>query len=385
MSVTTSRPAPPAPGRLGVAVEPAELLTYLSELGRWRDERRAELDELDRAALAAPGPAAETAGLTNDITLAMALWQAVAGRYEQLERVWDSGRVGEVERLQLSALVWGRLDAGASGAPAALSVPEACRLCDALAHQLRLRLSLDPVGLDLAAHLRTLRAAVERVRDLLVAEPAGPAREEAAARWDRLDARLRDVVDRAQRGADVGGLVGSLEADAARLERDLIVGAATRRDDARDRSRAEDLRQALRARCARASEQAARCVQQVQPAPRLAVPQVDALGPVPTAPDAVDAYLHRLDRVQQALTHVEGSYAAALAERDELRSRLAAYQAKASGTGRAAHPEVSGLYRLALDVVGAVPTDLARARAVVAAYQTLLGSAPGPAPSGRSS
>lgn len=388
MTVTTSRTAPRAPGRLGAPVDPAEMLRYLADLGSWRDERRAELDELDRAALAATAAAndpAVAAALTADITLSMALWQAVAGRYERLERVWDSGRVGEVERLQLSALVWGRLDATSAAAASALSVPEACRLCDALASQLRLRLSLDPVGLDLAAHLRSLRAAIERVRDLVVAEPAGQPREQATDRWQHLDARLRDVVARAERGADVGGLVGPLEADAARLERDLIVGASTRRDDARDRARAVELRTALLAQAEHATAQAARCVRLVSPAPRLAVPQIAALGAVPDDPDAVDEYLRRLSRVQQALLRVEQAYTAAVAERDELRARLGAYRAKALSTGQEQRAEVRGLYRLALDVVGAEPTDLARARAVVAAYQTLLGSAPNAAPSGRMS
>jgi hypothetical protein len=387
--------APVAPGRLGEPVEPAAMSAYLTGLGAWRDRRRDELDELDRAALAAPDPA----GLTGDITLSMALWQAVAARYDELERVWAGGRVGDVERRRLASLIWGRLHPAGGGDPAGMSVsvPEACRLSDALAGQLRLRLSLGLVELDLANHLRTLRAGLERIRDQLGQDSArsrppsgddgdggGGGDGGAAQRLRRLISRLDDVTARAGRGADVGGLVPSLEADAARLERDLIVGAATRRDGQADLARARRTRDDLLAKGAEVLALVETCVAQVDPAPRLAVPQVQALGPVPTEPAAVDAYLARLDAVTRALARAEQTYRAALGERDDLRHRLAAYRAKARATHLDDAPEVAGLYHQARGVLDNEPTDLPRARAVVAAYQTLLGARPpSPAPSGR--
>jgi hypothetical protein len=372
--------APAAPGRWGAPVEPTAMLRYLEQLGGWRDGRRAELDDLDRAALDAPDPAA----LTADITLSMALWQAVAGRYDELERVWDSGRVGPVELQRLSALVWGRLDAAeAGGTTLAVSLPEACRLSDALAGQLRQRLSLDPVGLDLAAHLRSLRASLERVRDLVDAEPKGQAKDAARERLARLDQRMSEVSARAQRGADVGGLVGPLESDVALMERDLIVADATRRDDERDRARALALREDLAQRAVVVGQLADRCVGRVRPAPMLAVPRVEALGPVPEEPGAVDAYLQRLATVDRALTQAEAAYRAPLAELEDLDALLHLYQAKASGTGRGADPEVAELYRLAAAILTEVPADLPRARAVVAAFQTLLAAWVPTAPSGR--
>ena len=357
------------------------MLRYLEQLGRWRDARRTQLDELDRAALASPDPDA----VTWDVTLSMTLWQAVAARYDELERVWDSGRVGQVELQRLSSLVWGRLDtAGAGPASLAVSLPEACRLSDALAGQLRQRLSLDPVGLDLAAHLRTLRASLERARDLVHAEPSGQVRDAAAERLGRLDRRFADVAERAQRGADVGGLVGPLETDVALAERDLIVAGATRRDDERDRARAAVLRDELVRRAVRVAEVADACVARVRPAPLLAVPRAEALGEVPDDAAEVDAYLVRLGAVDRALTHAEEAYRAPLAELDGLRSLLDVYRAKAARTGRAAYPEVAEVYRQADAVLGETPADLPRARAVVAAYQILLGdNASAPRPSGR--
>jgi len=386
--------APTAPGRLGQPLVAGEALHYLEALGTWRDERKAELDVLDEAALGAP----DAPAYTGDLLLSMALWKAVADRHDLLVATWDSGRVGPTELARLSTLVWGRLDAlssrtaaspGAAAAAAqvpsgalAVSLPEACRLSDALAASLRARLGLDASEADLQARLRSLRASVERVRDLVDREPA-QLRAPAAALLDRLDNRTADVLARAQRGADVGGLLGPLEQDAARTERDLIVGASTRRADAHDEARAKALRTELEARGAALRDLAARCVAQVAPAPRLAVPDVSALGPVPAEPAAVDAYLVRLDAVGRAMTMAQDAYASALAERDELRLMVGAYAAKAADQRTArrspeADADLADLQRRAVEALDRVPADLTRARAVVAAYAAYLASAPGP-------
>jgi hypothetical protein len=236
-----------------------------------------------------------------------------------------------------------------------------------------MRLSLDPVGLDLAERLRAMRATLERVRDLAAATPAGPARAGATARLERLARRLGDVTERAGRGADVGGLLGPWESEAATTERDLIVGAATRRDEERARARAAALRDELLARATAASALVEECVARVIPAPTLAIPRVEALGPVPAEPRAVDAFLTRLGAVARALGQAEDAYRAPLAELDRLRARLELYRAKATGTGLVARPEVAEMYRLARAVLLETPTDLGRARAVLAAYQALLG------------
>lgn len=389
-----SATAPAAPGRLGQPLVAQEALRYLKALGEWRDQRKGELDLLDQAALEAPDQAA----FTGDMLLSMALWKAVADRHDLLLATWDSGRVGQTELERLSTLVWGRLDAtvisrpGASTAAApagaragalAVSLPEACRLSDALAASLRARLGIDPSQADIQARVRTLRASVERVRDLVDREPA-QAHAAASSMLSRLDARIADVLSRVQRGADVGGLLGPLEHDAARAERDLIVGASNRRADAHDEARARALRAELEARGAALRDLAARCVAQVAPAPRLAVPDVSALGPVPTDPAAVDAYLVRLDAVGRAMTMAQDAYASALSERDELRGRLGAYAAKAASLGGSstssgwdldAASDLEELERRGVDTLDREPVDLDRARALVAAYQAYLGSA----------
>ena len=381
ISAPTSATAPIAPGRLGQPIAPLDAVRYLDGLGTWRDQRKAELDVLDEAAL----KAADQSAYTGDLLLSMALWKAVADRHDLLMATWDSGRVGQAEQERLSTLVWGRLDAtrhlptsGGDGRPdvtgaLAVSLPEACRLSDALAASLRARLGVDASEADTTARIRQLRAAVERVRDLVEREPAS-AHDAGAAMLDKLDKRVADATARAQRGADTGGLIGPLETDIARAERDLIVGAANRRAEARDAARARALREELEARGVALRDLATRCVAEVTPAPRFAVPDVSALGRVPTSPAAVDAYLVRLDAVGRALTMAQDAYAAALAERDELSGRLAGYTAKAGTLGltAASMRDLGDLEHRVTEVLAAKPADLDRARALLAAYQAYL-------------
>ncbi|MFC5380095.1 hypothetical protein [Aquipuribacter nitratireducens] len=365
--------APQAPGRLGEAVEPAAMERYLAELRDWREHRRAELESLDAQALGTgDGPLGTAADVTADVTLSMTLWQAVAERHDELVRVWDGGRVGPVERTRLAGIVWGRRSAGGDvpGGGLVVSLPEACRLSDALAGQLRLRLS--SVGAtDVAIRLRELRAGLERVRDLTGTDD--PAQVRALA---SLESRLADVTARAGRGADVGGLLPQLGSDLARAERDSIVAAAARRDDERDAARAVTLRAELLSRSRRAADLERRCVAAVRDAPRLAVPRVEQLGPVPSDARDVDTYLVRLETVAEALERVEAAYAAPLAELAALRDGLEAYGVKARATGVSERAEVRGLVAATRSLLDDVPVDLARARTAFAAYRTLVSGSP---------
>jgi len=269
-------------------------------------------------------------------------------------------------------LIWGRLDTGTGTGSLAVSLPEACTLSDALAASLRTRLALDP-GDDLAARVRQLRAQVERIRDLVDREPAGT-RDIATKTLDELNRRVTDLADRAKRGADVGGLLGPLEMDAARNERDLIVGGATRRERAADVARARTVRTELEAQGIAVRTLADRCVAAVSPAPRLAVPDVTALGPVPNTPAELEKYLTRLDAVRRALGQAQSAYGAALERRDELAGRLDAYQVKAGSVARTngTTEDLAELYRRGHEALAAVPVDLVRLGALVAAYQIYL-------------
>jgi hypothetical protein len=365
--------APVAPGQMGSALDARAADVYIDELGRWRDARRHELDELDKAALqAASGSAA-----TGDILLSMALWKAVSDRYELLLATWNSGRVGVTELTRMSTLIWGRLDAStASGL--SVSLPEACRLSDALLSQLRVKLGFDPSGTEITERIRQLRAQMERIREQIDLEPAGTAQQQAALEQSRLARRLKELTDKAGRGGDVAGLLGPLEIDASTFERDLIVAGARRRDSAALVERAREQRAGLRAREAALHRIVEECIRRVDPAPRYAVPDIAALGEMPSTRDELANYLRRLDQVSRAMTLAQTAYTKALEDHQELGSRLEAYRAKAMATGVAEVPDVAQAYQLARNALDDTPSRMVLARQLVSVYQTYLQTTPAP-------
>ena len=343
LSLTSVR-APQAPGRLGAPVEPAEMQGYLQLLDEWLRARKGELDELDAAALSSE----RKAELTSDMTLSMALWQAVSERNARLLEVWDGGRVMVKEREQLASLLWGRLDEAAAGG-LTVSLPEACRLSDALASQIRVKL--------------------ERLRDQLMLEPPA-ARERGAQAWKALATRVADVSARAQRGGDVGGILGPLAHELARRERDLIVGNAQRRQARGALETARSMRAALEARQSALAGLVERTLRTVTPAPRYAVPDVAALGPVPSTPAAIADYLDRLERVSRAIGFAEQEYAEAVQEHDALLALLDALVVTAGALGVAGHEDVRTAERQARAVLGREPCPMPLARQLVTTYQS---------------
>lgn len=370
----TGTRAPTAPGALGERIAPELLAGFLAELDIWVHERKAELDELDAACLSSP----LRDQLTGDMLLSMALWKAASDRLRLLQATWDGGRVGAKERERMSTLVWGRLDAtldqravDRSSVPVsslALSLPEACRLSDALVGQLRVRLSLDPAADTHARRIRDLRAQMERLRDQLALEPS-VSRCAAQRIWETLKARVEDAAERATRGADVGGLLGPLENDAALFERDLIVGGSRRRQAMNEVRALTELQADLEAREDALQALARDAREAVAPAPRYAVPDVSALGPVPTDPSALPAFRTRLERVTAAMNMVSERYSAALAEHEALVERLARVQAAA---GPRPAEAIARTLSLAADVLAQKPSPVAVAEHLVSACETWL-------------
>jgi hypothetical protein len=365
--------APGAPGRMGSALEIQAAQAYLNDLGRWRDARRRELDELDNAAL----QSATGSAVTGDLLLSMALWKAVSDRYELLLATWNSARVGTTELLRMSTLIWGRLDA-ATASGLSVSLPEACRLSDALLSQLRVKLGLDPSGMEITERVRQLRAQMERIREQIDLEPAGAAQQQAALEQSRLARRLKELAEKAGRGGDVAGSLGPLEIEAATFERDLIVNGARRRDAAALVQRARDQRADLEAREAVLRTIAEDCVRRVDPAPRYAVPDTAALGPVPNTLNELETYLRRLDQVSRAMTIAQTAYTKALRDHEELASRLEAYRAKAAAKGVAEVPDVARAYQLARSVLNERPCRMVLAEQLVTVYRTYLQTTPTP-------
>ena len=341
--------APNAPGKIGTPVDVQAAMTYLGLLGGWITGRRAELDALDATILDSP----DRAQLTNDMMLSLSVWQAIKNRYDLLLATWDSGRVGPTEQLRLSALIWGHLDDTLpdSGSPTpssaaisglSVSLPEACRLSDAMAGQLRSRLNRNPQSDQLAGRLRDLRAQVERLRDQAKLEP--PATQPAVlAQVEDISARTEDLGQKADRGGDICGLLGPLEIRAATMERDLIVGNTKRRQAQDKLARARELREALELREKALSDLVAQAVASVTPAPKYAVPNVDALGPVPSSASLLDGYLGKLGAVSRAMQVVQDAYSTALDERTALANRLTQEVSTAQRAGVASDADVAAL------------------------------------------
>ena len=341
--------APNAPGKLGTPVEVQDAMTYLGLLGAWIQQRRTELDALDATILATP----DRAQLTNDMMLSLSVWQAIKNRYDLLLATWDSGRVGPTERARLSALIWGHLDDTLpdSGSPTpgsaaisglSVSLPEACRLSDALAGQLRSRLNRSPEADQLGGRLRDLRAQVERLRDQAKLEP--PATQPAVlAQVEDISARTEDLAGKSDRGGDIGGLLGPLEIRAATMERDLIVGNTKRRQAQDKLARARELLEALQLRETALNDLVTRTVESVTPAPKYAVPNVAALGPVPSSASQLDGYLVKLGSVSKAMQIVQDAYGKALDDRKALTDRLSHEVSTAQQAGVASDADVAAL------------------------------------------
>ncbi|UUI64658.1 hypothetical protein [Cellulomonas wangsupingiae] len=357
--------APVAPGRLGEAIGARDLMTYLDGLLTWLDDRRSRLDALDTAAQAT----ADSERYTPDVVLALSVWQSVRTRADELLAVWDDGRVTEVERERMSQLVWGRVDTRAGASP--VSLPEALTLCDAMVSALRTRLAFDPDTADVVARLRGVRAALVRAEDLAGSDTA------AHERLTALRDREQRLSAQAARGGDVSGPLTELETRTAHAERDLMVAVSQRRSAARARVDAQATAAALEAREPALHALAERCRREVAHPPRLAVPDVSRLGPVPLDRDALDAFVARLDAVRRALDAAQDAYSAPLRERAELRYRLGRAASLASSNGRDASPTVRAAHDEARDAVGTTPCDVGLARALVEQYEHLARPLPG--------
>ncbi|HIT75406.1 MAG TPA: hypothetical protein IAA98_07470 [Candidatus Avipropionibacterium avicola] len=252
-----------------------------------------------------------------------------------------------------------------------VSLPEACRLSDALVQQLRMRLTLDPAADEHARHIKDLRAQMERIRDQVGLEPAHT-RATAQGTLARLVRRLETIAEKAGRGADVGGLIGPLELDAARFERDLIVGGVQRRE-ARDKVQAARERVSdLESRETALHKLAEQCVRTVVPAPRYAVPDVEALGPIPNTAEAIEDYLTKLDRVGQAMTMAQEAYTQALNERRLMVARLEKQRVESERDGLDDQPDVVRAHAMALETLNRTPAPMPLCRHLVEYHQVCL-------------
>lgn len=378
---------PTAPGSLTAPAPPGSVLAYLDELGRWRDDLRAALAALDRRAQVAAQPDA----YTGDLTLALSLLESIDRRTTELEKAWDSGRVGPTELAHIAELSWSRLP-DALGNPSAFSLNEATTLASALEARLAARLDADTIaGSGAADRITPLRDTLDRCRQL--ADTLGRRGGEADTLAGALDAAFAgDAGSPSALGAEVDRIADAAE----RLERDLIKETSLRQSVERDTGRLGARIAELTTVEAEVHDVADRCRAKIAGAPRLAVPDVAALGSVPALPDgndepgtwtaaraALDAYGARVDQAAAALAEARRRFSAPLDERSELRGLAEAYRAKAAAHGQAEDPALEDAFQAARTVLWSAPCDLPAARAAVAAYQHAVRTAIEEGPSGR--
>lgn len=366
-----SATAPNPPGAVGVAARPNEVIEYLGRLDAWLGERRAELDALDERIVAT----SRQAELTADLTLALALWQAAKTRQGKLLEAWDSGRVGPQELDRISGLIWGRLDTQSSQLSQlqsmAVSLPEAGRLCDALVAQLRSRLNTDPKAEQQQIRLRDLKAQFERIRDQIKLEPAALAAR-PRTKLEQLNARAEELSEKRSRGGDIGGLLGSLEIEAAKLERDLIVGSSQRRDAQDLLARAREGLSRVTARMTEVRARAERVGALVWPTQLGVLPTATSLGPLPNTATALVGFLERLGRVEHELLEADQGLDRANAEREGAGALLGALKAKAEAQGHGADPSLQAIEAALDELQAKVPLVLPVAQHLLSAYSAQL-------------
>ena len=375
--MTSTLSAPPAPpGSLTTTPTSSEVLAYLDALRIWSDDLRDALASIDRRAQVSSTPAAFTA----DLTLALSLWESIDRRYQELVQVWDSGRVLAKELAHIAQLLWGRLP-DALGNQSAFSLSEATSLASALEARLSAQLDADTIaGSGAADRIGPLRETLGRCRQL--AETLGRRSGEADELAAQLDAALGGGAGPAVLGpAALGPAVDRLADAGERLERDLIKETALRTSvqaEATDlTARVAGLQ--LTEEQVRAAAEA--CRAKILHPPRIAVPDVSVIGPVPTIPDGpqeqgawraaratLQAYRAKVDQVAAALAEAGRRFQGPLTERAELRGLLEAYRAKAGARGLAEDPSLGQAFERARVLLWRAPCDLAAARPLVTAY-----------------
>jgi len=300
------------------------MLAYLDDLTTWLTTQRADLDRLDAKVQDSGGP---TGAL--DMATTLSIWQAIKQRSDDLTRLWDSGRVLDTDLAKLAGLIWSPLNdmltpgsTLSTGAGLSVSLPEACRLLEALVAQLASRYQFAQTTGEVSVRIQNLRAQVERIRQQAELDP--PAIQATTTpEVTALAAGVAQMVVQADRGGDIGGTLAPLEIRAAQLERDLIVGHAERVGLAQQIDQAQTRRQGLIDRADALATLMAEVRQEVTPAPKYALPRVEALGDVPLTADLLTAYQVKLDQVDAALAVVEQANRQALAAKTDLAARLA--------------------------------------------------------------
>jgi hypothetical protein len=200
---------------------------------------------------------------------------------------------------------------------------------------------------------------------------------DAEALADQLEVALGGDAGPAPLGREVARIVNAAEI----LERDLIKETSLRASVGRESASLAARIAELAAIEKQVRATAEKCRDKITAPPRLAVPDIAALGAVPPIPDGPDApgtwkatqaaladYRERLERAAAALAEAGRRFSAPLTERAELRGLAEAYRSKAASAGLAEDSALGERFALLRDLLWRAPCDLAAARPRVAEY-----------------
>lgn len=252
----------------------------------------------------------------------------------------------------------------------------------------------EPVAADLTAAATLLRAVLDRI-DASVTSVETEARATYADRAsavedlaiaERLSADLGHYVQRcaaARARLDAsGGAAAELRAVAteARTLRQELERLAAARTSAFERWRMLPARiDQLRERELDVRDLVETCRSKVVPLPVLALPSVDALGPVrpieeleampwPAARASMEPFLLRVERLGAAFDEVARRFGSVLDRRNELRGLLHAFRDKAAAAGLGEDAALEPILRSAQEQLWSAPCDVEVAEDLVRAY-----------------
>ena len=282
--------APPPPAGPGESPEVGAINRYVSEIARWRLHRDHELQAIDEMTRTHD----DRDALTSEITTAMTLFHAIAQRHDLLIATWGDGNDptakgnGDEARDWVSQLVWGVLELPDGDVEAlAMPLPDALRLSDSMVASLRTRIGMDDGDVSLRDRQRTLSAELERVRGAL--EEGSGSEEGLDERLDAAQERLTALRDRDSE--DALAELGDVGLEVAAVDRAIVVGRVSHAHERADREQAESEREHLIARGQGVRSLAEQALTRINPAPRLGIPDVTALGEVPEDDDELATYV----------------------------------------------------------------------------------------------
>lgn len=371
--------APSPPTEPGEAPAVGAITRYVSELARWRMRRDHELRALDELTRAHE----DRDDLEADLTSSMTLFHAIAQRHDLLLTTWGDGGGGDAadpelddgQRGWVGQLVWGVLEMPDGDAQAlALSLPDALRLSDAMASALRGRLGTDEDDLPMAERLGRAREHLDLVRSHLADRDGLPDGDgdDLDERLEEAGARLTALDGRTDEDEDAVGDLALVLAEIAAIDHEAVTTRAAHAHETAGRDQAATEREHLAARGEAVRALAEKVLNAINPAPRLGIPDVEALGEVPEEGPALQAYVGNLERVARALEQAHSTYAAALAEYADLSDRAERLARTLAGCGAPTSVDLAGMLTATKECLQTQPADVRRASALIAAQEAYL-------------